>query len=69
MPLLSARYVYMHLIMIHAGFKWTMYTNTPEGVEAAFRAEGKYPSRGLFLEKTTTDIHKQNKWPSGLIFA
>ena len=51
------------------GNRWVVLVNTPEGAEAMFKAEGKYPSRSEFFEKTVTDIHKMNDWPSPMIFA
>ena len=52
-----------------AGNQWVVIVNSPEGTEAMFRAEGKYPCRGEFLEKTISDIHKMNSWPSPMLFA
>ena len=51
------------------GGEWVAYFSKPEAVEAMFRAEGKYPSRTPFMERTVSDIHKMNNWPSPLIFA
>ena len=55
--------------MLIAGNQWVVIVNSPEGTEAMFRAEGKYPSRAVFVEKTVSDIHKMNSWPSPMIFA
>ena len=60
----------MHsLVCVTIGNKWVVLVNAPEGAEAMFRAEGKYPSRGEYFEQTVTDIHKMNDWPSPMIFA
>ncbi len=51
------------------GNNWLVFANGPAATEAMFRAEGKYPVRFSLVEHTVDAIHKQNKWPSPMIFA
>ena len=46
-----------------------VFFSKPEAAEAIFRAEGKYPSRLPYMEQTITNIHKENSWPSPMLFA